>query len=194
MDFLKHEKHIHTRDFIETNLDYQLLPTVTKPIRITRTTSTLIDNIFIGKKYQGGYRSNIGISDISDHLPLLINIDQLNPYKKITKNITTRKLDTDIMYLLNERIKAENWEEMLLNKNTNESFTIFHTTIQKHLNDIAPIKTIKIHPKRIIKDEWMTPGLLKCTQKTKKIIQDYNSKQGSQEALCRAKISHTSHF
>ena len=23
MDFLKHEKHIHTRDFIETNLDYQ---------------------------------------------------------------------------------------------------------------------------------------------------------------------------
>ena len=57
MDFLKHEKHIHTRDFIETNLDYQLLPTVTKPTRITRTTSTLIDNIFIGKKYQGGYRS-----------------------------------------------------------------------------------------------------------------------------------------
>ena len=56
MDFLKHEKHIHTRDFIEINLDYQLLPTVTKPTRITRTTSTLIDNIFIAKKYQGGYR------------------------------------------------------------------------------------------------------------------------------------------
>ena len=59
MDFLKHEKHIHTRDFIETNLDHQLLPTVTKPTRITMTSSTLIDNIFIGKKYQGGFSSNI---------------------------------------------------------------------------------------------------------------------------------------
>ena len=165
MDFLKHEKHIHTRDFIETNLDYQLLPTVTKPTRITRTTSTLIDNIFIGKKYQGGYSSNIGISDISDHSPLILNINNLNPYKKIAKNITTRKLDTEKMNLLNDRIKAEKREQRLHSKNTNESFTIFHTTIQKHLNDIAPIKTVIIPPKRIIKDDWMTPGLLKCTQK-----------------------------
>ena len=84
MNFLKHEKHIHTRDFIETNLDHQLLPTVTKPTRITMTSSTLIDNIFIGKKYQGGFSSNIGISDISDHLPLILNIDNLNPYSKST--------------------------------------------------------------------------------------------------------------
>ena len=94
MDFLKHEKHVHTRDFIETNLDHQLLPTVTKPTRITITSSTLIDNIMIGKKYQGRYSSNIGISDISDHLPLILNIDNMNPYKKVAKSITTRKLDS----------------------------------------------------------------------------------------------------
>ena len=82
MDFLKHEKHIHSLDFIETNLDYHLLPTVTKPTRIIMTSSTLIDNIIIGKKYQGVYNINIGISDISDHLPLILNIDNLNPYKK----------------------------------------------------------------------------------------------------------------
>ena len=187
MDFLKHEKHIHTRDFLETNLDYQLLPTVTKPTRITRTTSTLIDNIFIGKKYQGTYNSNIGISDISDHLPLILNIDKLNPYKEIAKNITSRKLDTDKMNTLNERIKAENWEELLYNKNTNESFTIFHNTIQKPLNDIAPIKTVRIPPKRIIKDEWMTPGLLKCIQKQRNLYKTTLAKQNNEIAYSKYK-------
>ena len=169
MDFLKHEKHVHTRDFIETNLNYHLLPTITKPTRITRSTSTLIDNIFIGRKYQGGYTSNIGISDISDHLPLLLNIQNLNPYKKSVKQITTRKLDAEKMKQINDRMKAENWEELLHHKNTNESFTIFHNTLHKHIDDIAPIKTFKIPPNRILKDDWMTPGLLKCTQKQKKL-------------------------
>ena len=49
-------------------------------------------------------------------------------------------------------MKVENWEELLQNNDTNESFTIFHNTLQKHINDIAPIKTIKIPPKRILKD------------------------------------------
>ena len=133
-------------------MDHHLLPTVTKPTRITRTTSTLIDNIFIGKKYQGEYTSNVGISDISDHLPLILNIKNLNPYKKTVKHITTRKLDTEKMNQINDRMKVENWEELLHNKDTNESFTIFHNTLQKHINDIAPIKTIKIPPKRILRD------------------------------------------
>ena len=83
------------------------------------------------------------------------------------------------MELLNERILAENWEEKLNNTNTNESFTIFQHTIHKHLNDLAPLKTVKIPPNRIIKDDWMTPGLLKCTQKQRKLyeatlVQDKN--------------------
>ena len=169
MDFLKHEKHVHTRDFIETNLDHQLLPTVTKPTRITMTSSTLIDNIFIGRKYQGGFKSNIGISDISDHLPIIVTLDNLNPYSKAAKPIITRKLDANKMDLMNERLNAEDWEGILHNKNTNESFNVFHKIVQKHLNDIAPLKTVKIPPKKLIRDDWMTPGLMKCTQKQRKL-------------------------
>ena len=72
-------------------------------------------------------------------------------------------------------MKAENWGELLHHKDTNESFTTFHNTLQKHINDIAPIKTFKIPPNRILKDEWMTPGLLKCIQKQKKTIQSYTT-------------------
>ena len=48
LDFLKHEKDRSTKEFIELNLDYHLLPSFTKPTRITKTSSTLIDNIIIG--------------------------------------------------------------------------------------------------------------------------------------------------
>ena len=50
LDFLRHEKHRPTKEFIELNLDYHLVPSFTKPTRIIKTSSTLIDNIIIGKK------------------------------------------------------------------------------------------------------------------------------------------------
>ena len=86
------------------------------------------------------------------------------------------------MNQINDRMKVENREELLNNKDTNESFTIFHNTLQKHINDIAPIKTIKIPPKRILRDEWMTPGLLKCTQKQKKLYKIALVKQNNETA------------
>ena len=104
LDFLKHEKHRPTKEFIELNLDYHLLPSFTKPTRITKTSSTLIDNIIIGKKFQMPYEPTICISDISDHLPLVLSIDNIDPFKAPKTKIHTRKLDTKKMEILNNRI------------------------------------------------------------------------------------------
>ena len=52
LDLIKHAKHRPTNEFIELNLEHQLLPTITKPTRITRTTATLLDNIIIGRTFQ----------------------------------------------------------------------------------------------------------------------------------------------
>ena len=81
LDFLKHEKHRLTKQFIELNLDYHLLPSFTKPTRITRTSSTLIDNIIIGKRFQMSFDPTICISDISDHLPLVVRIEDIDLYR-----------------------------------------------------------------------------------------------------------------
>ena len=45
LDFLKHDHHKPTKDFINLNLEHNLLPTITKPTRKTKNTATLIDNI-----------------------------------------------------------------------------------------------------------------------------------------------------
>ena len=51
LDLMKSDKHKPTKEFIELNLEHELIPTVTKPTRITKNSATLIDNIIIGRNY-----------------------------------------------------------------------------------------------------------------------------------------------
>ena len=53
MDFLKSNKHESIQDFINQNLELGMLPTVTRPTRITKTSATLIDNIIVSMNYVG---------------------------------------------------------------------------------------------------------------------------------------------
>ena len=45
LDLLKSHEHDQKQKFLETNLDHNLLPTITWPTRITKSTATLTDNI-----------------------------------------------------------------------------------------------------------------------------------------------------
>ena len=74
MDFLKASKHTNTQKFMEYNLEINMLPVISKPTRITDTSATLIDNILISGKLQQAYHSGIIISDLSDHLPTVIKL------------------------------------------------------------------------------------------------------------------------
>ena len=47
LDLLKHKNHSPTMRFIEKNLDLNMVPCITKLTRITKTSATLIDNIFV---------------------------------------------------------------------------------------------------------------------------------------------------
>ena len=127
LDLIKHDKHRITNDFIELNLDHQLLPTITKPTGITRSTATLIDNIMIGKDFQTDYEPSILISDISDHLPCLLKIKNPSLFSKSPTRITTRGLNNDKINELNYRLRQINWTEELDKKILMNSMTSFKT-------------------------------------------------------------------
>ena len=69
LDLLKQSIHPKTQEFLECILDHNLLPAITKPTRISKTSATLIDNILLSKKLQPEYKSLIIKDDLSDHLP-----------------------------------------------------------------------------------------------------------------------------
>ena len=51
LDFLKSAVHKNTCRFIDLNLEQELVPTITRPSHITKSTATLIDNILVSQKF-----------------------------------------------------------------------------------------------------------------------------------------------
>ena len=90
MDFLKSAEHTLTNDFIQSNLDFGLVPTITRPTRLTHSSTTLIDNIIVSQNLCGRYASSVLINDISDHLPTACIIPSLIASKKGPIAITSR--------------------------------------------------------------------------------------------------------
>ena len=58
--------------YLTQNLDYHMVPKITRPTRITHNSATLIDNLFVSQKLQDKYKSSILINDFSDHLPCYV--------------------------------------------------------------------------------------------------------------------------
>ena len=74
IDLLKYEQHQNTEQFLNCLLTNTLLPTITRPTRITEYTSTLLDNIFVSC-FEHLKNSFVIYDDMSDHLPTILYID-----------------------------------------------------------------------------------------------------------------------
>ena len=71
INLLQFESHVPTANFLNSMLSFGLIPAINKPTRITNTSKTLIDNIFTNCNVFGG-KSALLYSDISDHLPIIL--------------------------------------------------------------------------------------------------------------------------
>ena len=74
LNLLKSSTHTETQAFIDINFDNYLFPCITRPTRITKTSATLIDNIFISQNLHNSFNACVVVHDLSDHLPSIINL------------------------------------------------------------------------------------------------------------------------
>ena len=116
LDFLMSSTHSGTNQFIQHNLDFNLIPTITRPTRITKTSATLIDNIIVSQSLCGNYSSSVLIDDISDHMPSGCVIKSLKRAKKEPVTITTRDTCIRNMTALKNHLQSYNWETILTDK------------------------------------------------------------------------------
>ena len=95
LDLLKSNSHTETQKFIDTNFDTNLLPCIT---RITKSTATLIDNVFISQNLHKNFESSILVNDISDHLPSIVTIhnqlaDNTEPWEFNCRSLNETKME-----------------------------------------------------------------------------------------------------
>ena len=173
LDLVKYNAHKLTNDFLELNLELQLLPTITKPTRVTRSTATLIDNIIVGRKFHINYESKILISDLSDHFPCLLNIHNTQLFKRMKSRITTRGLNNRKIEEINVKLNQINWTEELDHKNTNEAFDRFHNILLNTLDEVAPYHTVTIANDKLRRDPWVSMGLMKSLKKQQTLYKQF---------------------
>ena len=144
LDLLKQSSHKRTQTFVENTLDHALLPVITKPTRISRTSATLIDNVIISDKLQLNYTSNILVSNLSDHLPCYVEIKEFYAGKREAAKIKKRKLNNNNLNKIKMEIGSVRWESLLCDLGASESFVTVHNKIIEIIDKIAPEYEIHI--------------------------------------------------
>ena len=163
LDFLKAGKHDTTQSFVDLNLEVGLFPTITRPTRITHTSATLIDNIMISKDLYDAHCIGILLSDLSDHLPCLLTISNTKKSKQEPMYRTICDTSDKALKCLNNDLKGINWNIAL--DNVDELFNDFHSKVQQQIEKHCPEKSIRLSPKSIRKEPWLTKGIINSSKK-----------------------------
>ena len=162
-NLLQIDSHAKTKELLDIFLSSNLVPSITKPTRITHSSSTLIDNIYISASHALPSFSCILTTDISDHLPIMVFIGK--GHHKHTKSnlITYRPINESALSQIRYDLSQCDWEH-LNTKSTEEAFNEFHNTVTSILNHNAPLKTVNAKSKMFKQEIWMTKGLLKSAR------------------------------
>ena len=144
MDFLKSNSHQITQDFLEYNFEQNLIPLINRPTRITRTSAMLIDNIFVSQDLVEDSRCGLLITDLSDHLPCLMSIQNIDPDTIGANMIISRTLNDTKMTNIKHDLGMLIWKSRLT-ENLQNNYDTFELTLTNVLDRHAPFtnKTTK---------------------------------------------------
>ena len=172
MDFLKSNTHQITQDFIEFNLECNLIPIINRPTRITRSSATLIDNIIVSSELADDYCCGLLTSDISDHLPYLLSIENIDPVTSGSNMVMSCTLNDTKMTNIQHDLNEYDWESELQHADLQTNYDMFEATLTNILDKHAPL-LIKKQKQSGKSEPWITPGLQKCRSKQKQLYSKF---------------------
>ncbi|XP_065654829.1 uncharacterized protein LOC136081442 [Hydra vulgaris] len=169
LDAMCYEKFLNTKNFFNLLLEFNIISTIFKPTRITKTTSSSIDNILTNNFLDTYFESGIFISDFSDHFPIYhiahgVSCNDGNKKVFVTKrNLCIKSLDK-----LKKKLYEERWEDVYSSADPNSAFDNFLNTFQNVYDNVCPKLTTEIKNKQL-KNPWMTNNLIKSSKRKQKL-------------------------
>jgi cellulose biosynthesis protein BcsQ len=163
-DLLKIDSNPSSNDLLNNALEHALIPSITKPTRITHTTATLIDNIY--HKYDDKLLTNsaILVTDISDHLPvfLFVKFEVSKHDTDIPQQRKHRKINERVIQNITQDLNKLDWQNIFKQIDTEESCNLLHDILKASLDRHAPLNymTHKSSGRKHV--PWMTNDLLKA--------------------------------
>ena len=134
LDFVKADTHEKTETFVNSLLEQSLFPCISRPTRITNTTATLIDNIFVSSHLHENQKSCIILHDISDHFPSLIQIEDVWTKKWESKIFLSRNINQCKMNALKSSLRSIDWSIISTVDDVNQCYTLFINTLTEPMD------------------------------------------------------------
>ena len=164
INLLKINEKIMYANFFDMMTSISLLPNITYPTRITRTTATIIDNIFSNSLEDTVLSGIITNKSISDHQIIFSSFDNFINIKKQSNKIKNIKI-IDYAGLKNE-ISQTIYTNLnkALNFDPNQNYNVLENKLAIAINKHTTIKKRKLNKFNHKKNPWITQGLIKSIQ------------------------------
>jgi len=142
IDLLKSEHHHNTEEFLNILLSNGFLPSISRPTRITENSCTLLNNIFMNCFEYLNY-SSIVYDDISDHLPIVINVNFNQPTINNTQSNNKREYKKENYNTFYNKLKSINWKNFSVyctpGLDSSAAFNEFYTHFYQLYNESFPL-------------------------------------------------------
>ena len=151
-------------------------PLITKPTRITKSTATLIDNIFTNNLNRTEHLNGILFNDISDHLPIFsITEHDLQNHGTMPESnehsLTHKSLES-----FSSKLQSCNWQSVLSKNDPAESYTAFYKEFFQLYNKSFPIKNCKSKNSKRSNNQWISHGLKKSSKRKEALYKNFVKK------------------
>ena len=175
-DLLKIDVHEKTSDLLNIFFSFDLIPTITKPTRITPTTATLIDNIYV-RHDSPKIVSGIIPYNISDHFPVFCFTGHNLSIPKTRKPLIFkhRPISENKLIEIRNSLHLKDWS-YLNDMEISEAYTDFIKTLNSTIDRYVPEEEVIIPAKHVIRDDWMTKGLMKSSYTVSKLYKKCSKK------------------
>ena len=157
INLLNVDTHNLSSEFLNLMYSFAFFPVINKPTRISKNTSSLIDNIFCNDIIENVLFNGILYTDISDHLPIFSIIN-----KSKTKCDTDKFVHKRIYNSINNQkfcnmMERVDWNFVLSSVNCQQAFSAFYDKFKQCYESCFPKQKIKLgyHNRKI----WLSKGL-----------------------------------
>ena len=150
---------------------------IEKPTRITENSSSLLDHIFtnnLDKIYQSGVLS----VDISDHLLTFCSRKIIRGQIGKHKTIKIRSLKNYSVHDFLNKLRNVDWSSVINCTNVNEAWENFKTKFINVIDEVAPIKHIRIKTRT---EPWINNTILELIWERDKLLYNSNKNKENRE-------------
>ena len=145
LNFLDHNLNEKVQNCLNFIYQSSFIPTLNKPTRVTRKTSTIIDHILTNSFVNTNFKTFIFKIDISDHFPICFLQPTSRPRTKL--HILLKESST----ITQSKLCKTSWDNVINNKNPNDARSyILHKLIVLYDKFFAKTNT-RIYKERLTK-------------------------------------------